>query len=61
MEPIPENEWAAVFQGEYTVLVFTNTSFFISDSYKQGVKEYYQKCRQLPNKVQAVRFIEAGH
>lgn len=58
MEPIPENELDSVFQGEYTVLVFNDAAFFISDVYKPGLREYYLKYRKLPNKVQAVRFIQ---
>lgn len=58
MEPIPEKELNSVFQGEYTMLVFNDAGFFISDSSKPGLREYYLKYRKLPHKVQAVRFIQ---
>jgi len=57
MVPIPESELDAVFQEEYTMLVFTDAAFFISDLYKPNVQAYYQQNRKLPYKVQAVRFV----
>ena len=59
MVPIPDSELDAVFQGEYTMLIFTDGAFFISDLYKTKVWEYYQQNRKLPYKVQAVRFVPA--
>jgi len=59
MVPIPNSELDAVFQGEYTMLIFTDGAFFISDLYKTKVWEYYQQNRKLPYKVQAVRFVPA--
>jgi hypothetical protein len=57
MVPIPEGELDSVFQGEYTMLVFTDAAFFISDLHKPEVQGYYQQNRKLPYKVQAVRFV----
>jgi hypothetical protein len=59
METIPEDQLDAVFQGEFTVLVFTDAAFFISEPQEAQLREYYRKHRKLPYKVQAVRFIPA--
>ena len=57
MVPIPGSELDAVFQGEYTMLVFTDAAFFISDLYKPKIEAYYRQNRKLPYKVQAVQFV----
>ncbi|UCH97765.1 MAG: hypothetical protein JSV88_13180 [Candidatus Aminicenantes bacterium] len=58
MKPIPAAELEALFQKDFTALVFTDMGFFISDAYKQKVRDFYYQHGQLPYKVQALRFVQ---
>ncbi|MCP4146126.1 MAG: hypothetical protein GY757_00110, partial [bacterium] len=60
MELIPHSRLGEVFAGEFTVLVFTDDAFFISDFHKSQLREYYGKHGKLPRKVQALRFVPVG-
>ncbi|MCP5103394.1 MAG: hypothetical protein GY950_08445, partial [bacterium] len=60
MVPIPGSELAAVFQGEYTVLEFSGSAFFLSDVHKSQLREMYEKHMELPYKAEAVRFVKTG-
>lgn len=57
MRPIPAEELDTVIQQDFTTLVFTDNGFFLSDAYTQTVRDFYQQNRQLPYKVQALRFV----
>jgi len=57
LEPIPATGLERVFQQDFTVLVFTDMGFFISDDYKQKILDFYRQHPQLPYKVQAFRFV----
>ncbi len=59
MKPIPKTRLEAVFQQDFTVLVFTDIGFFISDVHKQKIRDFYHQHLQLPYKVQALRFVPA--
>jgi hypothetical protein len=59
MKPIPKTELGAVFQQDFTALVFTDNGFFISDVHKQKIRDFYRRHLQLPYKVQALRFVPA--
>jgi hypothetical protein len=56
MKPIPGTEPDAVLQKDFTALVFTDIGFYISDTHKQKVRDFYRQNLQLPYKVQALRF-----
>ncbi|MCP4150172.1 MAG: hypothetical protein GY757_20665, partial [bacterium] len=60
MELVPDSGLDEVFAGEFTVLVFTDDAFFISDFHKSQLREYYGKHGSLPWKVQAIRFVPVG-
>jgi len=57
MKPIPKTELDAVLQQDFTVLVFTDKGFFISNAHKQKIRDFYRQHLQLPYKVQALRFV----
>lgn len=57
MKTIPKSEVHTVFQQDFTALVFTDNGFFISDPYKEKIREFYRQFHQLPYKVQALRFV----
>jgi hypothetical protein len=57
MKPIPKTGLDAVFQQDFTALVFTDNGFFISDVYKQKTRDFYRQNLQLPYKVQALQFV----
>ena len=46
-----------VLQQDFTILVFTDNGFFLSDAYTQTIRDFYRQNRQLPYKVQAFRFV----
>jgi hypothetical protein len=60
MEPIPTDQLDGVFQGDFTVLVFTDTAFYIKNDEKPRLREFFQEHKKLPYKVEAVRFVKAG-
>jgi hypothetical protein len=59
MKPIPKTELDALMKGNFTTLVFTDRGFFIPTTreYEQKVRDYFRQHRQLPYKVQALRFV----
>jgi hypothetical protein len=57
LTPIPNRELDKIFQRDFTALVFIDSGFFISQEYKQKIRDFYEKNRQLPNKVEALRFV----
>jgi hypothetical protein len=57
MKPIPAAELDTVFQHDFTTLVFTDNGFFLSDAYTQTIRDFYRRNRQLPYKVQVLRFV----
>jgi len=62
MEPIPTKEIDNYLQNDFAILVFTDLGFFIptSPTYREKLLKYYRTYRQLPNKVELLRFIPAG-
>lgn len=60
MEPIPADRLESVFQGDFTVLIFTGTAFFIKNDEKPRLREFYRLNKKLPYKVEAVRFVKTG-
>lgn len=57
MEPVPEKDLGSVFFMDYTLLVFTDKGFFISDIYKSRIQEFFQENGELPYKVEALHFV----
>jgi len=63
LKPVPNNRLADLFKKNFTVLVFTDSGFFIPTAreYEEKLLNYFQKHGQLPYKVQALRFeTESG-
>lgn len=58
METIPDNELGTIFAGDFTVLVFKDDGFFISETSKSRFREYFQKQGELPYKTTALRFVQ---
>jgi hypothetical protein len=57
MKPVPAAELDTVFQQDFTTLVFTDNGFFLSDAHAKTIRDFYRQNRQLPDKVQALRFV----
>jgi hypothetical protein len=59
MIPIPKTGMDALMKGNFTTLVFNDKEFFIPTSreYEQKVRDYFRQYRQLPSKVQVLRFV----
>lgn len=57
LETVPGNELERVLKGDFTVLVFTDQGFFISEVYREKVLDFYRRYGKLPFKVQALRFV----
>ncbi len=57
METIPDNELQSVLSGDFTLLVFNDNGFFISETSKPRFREYFQKQGKLPYKTTALRFV----
>jgi hypothetical protein len=57
METIPDNELQSVFAGDFTVLVFNDDGFFISETSIPRFREYFQPRGELPYKTTALRFV----
>ncbi|MGE5340572.1 MAG: hypothetical protein ACM3SY_03740 [Candidatus Omnitrophota bacterium] len=55
---VPPHEVSTVLSGEWTVLVFTDSGFFIprTSEYKQKVRSYFGRYGQLPYKVEVLRW-----
>ena len=60
MEPIPNRELDAVIEGEFNVLAFNDTAFFIVNSEAPRLREFYRNHGELPYKVEAVRFVKTN-
>jgi hypothetical protein len=58
LEPVPPGQLDRVFQGEFAVLVFTDSGFFISEAHKDRIREYYRQNRALPYKTEALQWLK---
>lgn len=57
MKPVPVEELGPVFLGDYTLLVFTDEGFLISDAPIAQIREYYRTYGKLPYKVEVLHFV----
>lgn len=57
LEPVPGKQLERIFLGDYTVLVFTDGGFFLSDAHKNQVLEFYRQYGKLPRKVEALEWL----
>ena len=65
MVKVPKKELGEVIKGKFTVVVFKDTGFFITEEFNEDLKNYYDTYRQLPERVQAYKFMnkkkDKGH
>ena len=58
MLPYPKKELGSVIKGVFRVLLFKDNGFCFTEKYTKKLKEFYKKHHCLPNRVQALHFVD---
>jgi len=58
MVPYPKKELGSVIKGVFRVLLFKDNGFYFTEKYYKKLKKFYEKYHCLPDRVQALHFVD---